>query len=86
MTTTLDKYGRIVIPKKLQKKLGIIPGSRLHLEYSDREIHITPVSNEPQINNVNGWLTVSGKVNGDISDCIEKTRAERNRYLSELSS
>ena len=45
MTTalaTMDRFGRLVIPKKLREAAGLQPGVRLRLDYTDGRIHIEP--------------------------------------------
>ncbi|MBW2333424.1 MAG: AbrB/MazE/SpoVT family DNA-binding domain-containing protein [Deltaproteobacteria bacterium] len=38
METTLDKFGRIVIPKRVRDDLGLKPGAVLQIEQAEQKI------------------------------------------------
>ncbi len=42
METKLDKFGRVLIPKAIRKKVGLKPGESVRLEESGKEIIIRP--------------------------------------------
>ena len=46
METTLDRFGRIVIPKKVRKDFNLKPGAHLKIEETDDTIVLKPVSDE----------------------------------------
>ena len=35
MTVTLDKFGRVLIPKPLRDRMGLVPGAELSLDVND---------------------------------------------------
>lgn len=41
-TTTIDTAGRLVLPKALREKAGIVPGMRLEIRWRDGRIEIEP--------------------------------------------
>jgi len=43
---TIDKAGRVVIPKRLRDKLHLAPGDAFQLESSEEEIVLRPVRQE----------------------------------------
>ncbi len=45
MRTTIDRAGRIVVPKPLRDELGVVPGQVLELEVRDGrlEVEVAPV-------------------------------------------
>ena len=43
METTIDRAGRLVIPKPVREQAGLKPGSRLLIEYRDGRVEIEPV-------------------------------------------
>ncbi len=49
MYSKIDKFGRVSIPKKLLRKLGLKPGETVILETSGREITIKPSFQENDI-------------------------------------
>ncbi len=46
MKTTIDRAGRVVIPKPLREAAGIQPGAELNLECRDGRIEIEPLRHE----------------------------------------
>ncbi len=49
MKTTLDKFGRIVIPKKIREDFNLKPGSPIRIEEGKEEILLTPAEEEPML-------------------------------------
>ena len=49
METTIDKAGRLVIPKSLREQAGLSPGTRLEINYRDGRFEIEPVVAEAEI-------------------------------------
>ena len=63
MLTTLDKFGRVKIPKKIRKHLGIHSGTTLNISENGKRIVIESVQeNEPLVEK-NGILVFTGKLN-----------------------
>jgi AbrB family looped-hinge helix DNA binding protein len=44
MRTTIDKAGRIVVPKAMREELGLAGGQEVEITTADGEIVISPVS------------------------------------------
>ncbi len=68
METMIDKFGRIVIPKKIRDSLGLKPGSSFYIEENNREIRLKPVEGTPQLKNKNGWLVFTGEIQGEVNE------------------
>jgi len=83
METRLDKFGRIVIPKRVRDDLGLKPGAVLQIEQADQRILVEPVNEGPHVVVKNGVLVFSGTATGDIVGAIQVNRQER---LSEVGS
>ncbi len=49
METTIDKAGRLVIPKAVREQAGLSPGTRLEISYRDGRIEMEPVVAEAEI-------------------------------------
>jgi AbrB family looped-hinge helix DNA binding protein len=58
MKTTIDRTGRLVVPKKIREAAGILPGSKLTIRVADGRIEIEPVPLEVRIVK-RGSLTVA---------------------------
>jgi AbrB family looped-hinge helix DNA binding protein len=58
MKTTIDRAGRLVLPKKIREAAGILPGSELTIRVSDGVIEIEPAPLEVRLVK-RGSLTVA---------------------------
>ena len=79
METKLDKYGRIVIPKKDRDDLGLAPGDRLEIEEGQGEVVLKPANEEGRLVYKDGVLVFRGTIEGDIVKQIRALREERAR-------
>ena len=77
METTLDKFGRIVIPKRVRDDLGLKPGVVLQIEQADQKILMEPVNEGPHVVVKDGVLVFTGSATGDIVGAIQLHRQER---------
>lgn len=87
MEATIDKFGRIVIPKELRDLFGLKPGSTLRVDSSAEEITLKPVSEEPPLARKKGVLVITAELheNRDITTLIEDGRKERIEKIIRLS-
>ena len=86
VTVTIDKAGRIVVPKQVREELHLSPGDELDLEASDDGIHLRPSRNKPRLIRENGmWVIDTGGpvITAEmVNAIIRKGREERiNRIL-----
>lgn len=81
MDATLDRFGRIVIPKKLRDELNLGPGSTVRIEEGKDGILLKPVEGEGNLKEKNGVLVFTGKTNGDIESRLDEVRQVRNSLL-----
>lgn len=78
MTTTLDKYGRILIPKRLRELLGITPNTQLVITEEGNKIIIEPVSEENPYEEKEGMLVFVGELEVEYESLVEREREDRN--------
>jgi AbrB family looped-hinge helix DNA binding protein len=83
METTLDRFGRILIPKKIREDFNLKPGTQMRIEETDQTIVLKPVRGEPNLVLKDGVLVYSGKPMGDLEKAIEKHREERAKSVYE---
>ena len=81
MNATIDKFGRMVIPKRLRERLGLHPGSVLRLQERGRQILLEAEGEEPRLTLKDGILVVSGKATGDLAAAVRSGRDARMREL-----
>jgi AbrB family looped-hinge helix DNA binding protein len=90
MTTeiTLDRAGRVLIPKSLRERLHLQPGDVLQLESQGDDITIRPQRSNPSLVKERGiWILSTGEPTAaSIPDLIEEQRELRNRHVLGLDS
>lgn len=84
MEAKLDKFGRIVIPKKVRDDLGLQPGDRLDIREGEGGILLKPLHEDGHIVVKGGILVFTGTLEGNIPDVIRADREERDRHVSGL--
>ncbi len=82
---SIDKAGRIVLPKPVRDRLRIDAGDTLNLESDGDKITLSPVRQEAHFKKEFGIWVYQGEgvKNDSIPDLIDKHREERLRDLSE---
>lgn len=83
MHLTIDKAGRVVIPKQVRNRLGLGPNSALELMDHPNGILLTPVESGPTLVKINGLLVHSGRAEegADFSRVLESVREERAQQI-----
>jgi AbrB family looped-hinge helix DNA binding protein len=86
MTLTLDKAGRIVVPKPLRDRLGLRAGMKLEVTESPEGLVLKPASEKPAMLLEDGfWVHQGVAPKGfDWDKFIEEQREERHRKVSGL--
>jgi len=82
METILDKFGRVLIPKKLRERLGLEPYDALELQLEDGKLTLLPRRTSPPLRRKGRVLVVESEATGDLSQVLTHLREER---LDELS-
>jgi AbrB family looped-hinge helix DNA binding protein len=82
METTLDKFGRVLIPKEVRDDLGLKPGAVLEIEELEETILLKPKNDEPHVVLKDGVLVFSGAATGDVAGAIHTHREERLKKVT----
>jgi AbrB family looped-hinge helix DNA binding protein len=80
---TLDKAGRVVIPKRLRDKLRLTPGDAFQLESTEEEIVLRPVREAAPLLKERGvWVYRTGKpLSAETTDSLLRAiREERDDH------
>ena len=77
MKTTLDRFGRVVIPKEIRDKLGLKPGADIDIGENGSEVFVRPLEDETPLKMEDGVLVYAGMGTADLRDAIRKHREER---------
>jgi AbrB family looped-hinge helix DNA binding protein len=77
---TVDKAGRIVLPKPLREKLQLVAGTLLQMENEGENITLRPVRPKATLAKEFGiWVYQGGPSDDSIPDLIDRVREERLR-------
>ena len=86
MQSTIDRSGRIVIPKPLRDGLHLAPGTALSVEERNGEIVLKPTTATTPLRRKAGVLVYSGQPTGDLVEAVDEHRRERTRRAAGWSS
>ena len=87
MRTTIDRAGRLVIPKEIREKAGIKPGMPLDIRVDNGVIEIEPECLPPRLERRGRFLVAVPQVEGppvtveDVNRMIDEVRLERERQI-----
>ncbi len=83
MTLTMDKAGRIILPKPLRDRLGLRAGSNLDVVETPEGIRLKPVEAEPLMVKEGETWVFTGKLppGYDILRAVDDDREARIREL-----
>ncbi len=79
--TTIDRFGRIVLPKELRDELGLEPGAVLAVEEQGQDILLKPRRDEAGLVRKGPVLVYTGKARGDLAAAVRSVREGRMRRL-----
>lgn len=82
MKATIDRFGRVVVPKAFRESLGLRPGAEITIEKKDREIVIRETLQTSPLQDEDGVLVFTGSSTVDISSAIQRQREKRLHKLS----
>lgn len=85
---TLDRAGRVVIPKTLREELRLSPGDTLDLTVKGDEVTLRPRRGSTPLQKERGvWVFRTGQplTAGKTEDTLRKIRGERRRQNAEES-
>jgi AbrB family looped-hinge helix DNA binding protein len=83
-TITVDKAGRIVLPKPVRDELQLQAGDSLELEISGQEIKLRPVRSKMRLHREDGmWVFTSDEPlpANLVEDTMEAVRREREEQI-----
>jgi AbrB family looped-hinge helix DNA binding protein len=81
MKTTVDRFGRIVVPKEIRDRHGLMPGSGVEVEDAGETITLRRSDELPGLVEKDGVLVFRGRATGDLEAAIRVHRDERIRTV-----
>ena len=83
-TVSVDKAGRVVLPKRLRDKLQLAAGDQLLIESEGERMTLRPVRPQATMKKEYGIWVYQGELSeASIPDLIERERENRGRELSD---
>lgn len=81
MLVSIDRVGRVVIPKALRVALGITPDTKLELIQDGSGLRIEPVRQDRRVVEVSDGLPILGRVPGAVltDDDVRQLRDDLQR-------
>lgn len=85
MDLTIDKFGRVVIPKKIRERLGLKPGTTLRLDIERQsegeQLSLRPLRAEEELRRKGSLLVHTGELTEEARDVVTRDRDRRDRIL-----
>jgi len=81
MVTTIDKFGRVIIPKRFRSQLGISFETTLNISEDGEKIIIELVEDKAPIVDKKGILVFTGKIESKVDVSIDNDRNKRMEKL-----
>ena len=79
MKARVDRFGRLVVPKELRERHGLVPGSEVELEDSLDTIVLRPLADLPGLVEKEGIMVFRGRATGELDSAIRSQREKRLR-------
>ena len=81
---TLDKAGRVVLPKPIRDRLQLAPGDALQLEADGDRITLRPVRPQAALKKELGvWVYQGQPTDTSLADLLDRVRENRLREVRE---
>ena len=81
---SLDRAGRVVLPKPLRDKMRLEPGDQLSIESAGERITLRPIRPEVPLKKEYGiWVYQGSKSTVSLPELIDREREVRLRELSD---
>ncbi|MBK5257620.1 MAG: AbrB/MazE/SpoVT family DNA-binding domain-containing protein [Vicinamibacteria bacterium] len=77
--TTVDRFGRVVIPKVTRDHFGLVPGSALTVIDAETGVLLQPTSPTAALRVKGGVLVFQGDITGAADAPVRRERDERIR-------
>jgi AbrB family looped-hinge helix DNA binding protein len=87
MRTTIDRAGRVVIPKEIREKAGLKPGMSLDIRIDNGVVEIEPEPVPMRLERRGRFVVLVPEVEiplltvEDVNRAIDETRLERERQI-----
>ena len=80
--TRIDRFGRIVIPKKIRSDFGLQNNAEVILEAGENGIIVHPKASLPFVTEKEGIIVVCSEPTEAFTEFLKKEREDRNRKIA----
>jgi len=80
--TKVDRFGRIVIPKKIRNDFGLTKNTEVEVEATTDNIIVHPKQSKPFVVDKDGVLVVCAEPTESFTDFLQKERDERLKKIA----
>ncbi|MFM7735909.1 MAG: AbrB/MazE/SpoVT family DNA-binding domain-containing protein [Alphaproteobacteria bacterium] len=82
-TVSMDKAGRLVLPKAVRERLHLVPGAVLSIEVREDRVELRPVESGPSLAKRDGWWVHLGRAPADppLEEAVARHREERLGHI-----
>jgi len=77
--TSIDKFGRVVVPKQMRQRHGLLPGTEIIVEDTDEAIVLKPIADQSGLVEKDGLMVFRGRAMGDLDAAMHGQRTDRLR-------
>ncbi len=77
MEAKLDRFGRVLIPKRVRDHLRLSPGTVLEISERGDAVVLRPLREEGTLVEEDGLLVFRGRATGDLDEAVARTREAR---------
>lgn len=78
---SIDKFGRVLIPKGLREDLHLQPGDTFLIKKADHTIILKFKKDEPPLRHKGKVLVFCGQAAGDIDSVVSAQREARHHHI-----
>jgi AbrB family looped-hinge helix DNA binding protein len=77
--TSIDRFGRVVVPQEMRIKHGLSAGTEVIIEDAGESIVLKPVTDQSGLVEKDGLLVFRGRAVGDLDAALRSQRTARLR-------
>ena len=88
MRITIDRAGRVVVPKQFRDRFNLVAGTELEIKATGDGLKLRKIVSEPTLIRKKGFLVHHGTTRAaiDIVEFIRAEREARNRHITAADS
>ena len=80
--TTVDSFGRVLIPKEVRDAAGLHEGTEVEVIRDGRAVRLVPREGGVLLAEVDGIVVIVGEAAGDLASGVQSTRSARHAKLA----